>query len=81
LTGCIYLASESADNRMMRIARNEIVFDKYVSHEEVVSNLEKVTVDEVVEIGHDVFKNGEVSLVTLGPMREEEIDKGCLQFS
>ena len=44
----------------MRIARNEIVFDKYVSHEEVVSNLEKVTVDEVVEIGHDVFKNGEV---------------------
>jgi len=81
LTGGIYLASESADNRMMRIARNEIVFDKYVSHEEVVSNLEQVTVDEVVEIGHDVFKDGEVSLVTLGPMREEEIDKGYLQFN
>ncbi|MEE9418351.1 MAG: pitrilysin family protein [Desulfatiglandaceae bacterium] len=81
LTGGIYLASESADNRMMRIARNEFVFEKYVSHEELVSNLEQVTVDEVVEIAQDIFRDGKVSLATLGPMREEDLDKGCLQFN
>ncbi|MBL7212755.1 MAG: insulinase family protein [Desulfobacteraceae bacterium] len=81
LIGGIYLASESADNRMIRIAKNEFVFERYVSHEELVSNLEQVTVDEVVEIAQDTFRSGRVSLTTLGPMREEELDKGCLQFN
>jgi len=81
LIGGIYLASESADNRMMRIAKNEFVFEKYVSHEELVSNLEQVTVDEVVGIAQDIFRSGRVSLATLGPMREEHLDKGCLQFN
>lgn len=81
LIGGIYLTSESADNRMMRIAKNEFVFEKYVTYEELVSDLEKVTVDEVVEIAQDIFRDGKVSLATLGPLREEDLDKGCLQFN
>jgi predicted Zn-dependent peptidase len=81
LIGGIYLASESADNRMMRIAKNEFVFEKYVSYEELESNLEQVTVNEVIEIAQDTFRDGKVSLTTLGPIREEDLDKGCLQFN
>ena len=81
LIGGIYLTSESADNRMMRIAKNEFVFEKHVTYEELVSDLEKVTVDEVVEIAQDIFRDGKVSLATLGPLREEDLDKGCLQFN
>ncbi len=80
LIGGIYLASESADNRMMRMARNELVFEKYISQEELVSCLEQVTIDEVVEIAQDIFRDGKVSLATLGPMREEDVDRGCLRF-
>jgi len=80
LTGGIYLSSESGDNRMMRIARNEFVFDRYVDYEELVSELEKVTVDDVVEIAGDIFRDKKVSLTTLGPLKEEDLDRGCLEF-
>ena len=81
LTGGIYLASESADSRMMRIAKDEIIFGRYVSYEELVSKLETVTVDDVIEVARDIFREDQISLVTLGPFKEEELDKGTLQFS
>ena len=80
LIGGIYLSSESADNRMMRIAKNEFVFQKYVSYEELVSKLQHVTVDEVVEVASDIFQDGTVSLSTLGPIKEDDLDKSNLHF-
>ena len=80
LTGGIYLTSEGADSQMMRIARNEFVFGKYIALEEVISNLEKVTLDEVIEVTNDIFLGGKVSLTTLGPLREEDFNKDCFGF-
>ena len=80
LIGGIYLSSESADNRMMRIAKNEFVFQRYVDYEELTSKLEQVTVDEVVEVASDIFRDGTVSLAALGPIKEDELDKSNLQF-
>ncbi len=80
LIGGIYLSSESADNRMMRIAKNEFVFQKYVSYEELVSKLQQVTVDEVVEVASDIFQDGTVSLSTLGPIKEDDLDTSNLHF-
>ena len=80
LIGGIYLSSESADNRMMRIAKNEFVFQKYVSYEELVSKLQQVTVDEVVEVSSNVFQDGTVSLSTLGPIKEDDLDMSNLQI-
>jgi predicted Zn-dependent peptidase len=80
LIGGIYLSSESADNRMMRIAKNEFVFHKYVSYEELVSKLKQVTVDEVVEVANDIFRDGTVSLSTLGPIKEDDLDTGNLHI-
>ena len=80
LIGGIYLSSESADNRMMRIAKNEFVFQKYVSYEELVSKLQHVTVDEVVEVASDIFQDGTVSLSTLGPIKEDDLDTSNLHF-
>jgi predicted Zn-dependent peptidase len=80
LIGGIYLSSESADNRMMRIAKNEFVFQKYVSYEELVSKLQQVTVDEVVEVASDIFQDGTVSLSTLGPIKEDDLDTSNLRI-
>jgi predicted Zn-dependent peptidase len=80
LIGGIYLASENADNRMIRLAKNEFVFGREVGYEEVVSNLEQVTVDDVIEMANTIFADGRVSLVTLGPLKEEDLDKSCLEF-
>lgn len=80
LIGGIYLASESTDSRLMRVARNEVLFGRYISYEELAGNLEQVTVDDVVEIAGDIFQEGRISLVTLGPFAESDMDRGCLQF-
>lgn len=80
LIGGIYLASESADGRMMRIAKNEFNFERYVPYEELIASLEKVTLDEVIEITDSIFQEGKISLTTLGPLEEEGLDKSNLQF-
>jgi len=80
LIGGIYLASESSDSRMMRIAKNEFNFKRYVDYEELIACLEKVKVDEVIEISNSIFQEGKVSLTTLGPLEEEGLDESNLHF-
>ena len=75
------MGAESTDTRMMRLAKNEYVFGRYLSYEELVTHLERVTVDEVVAVARETFKEGKVSLATLGPFRKEDLDLGSLEFN
>jgi len=81
LIGGILLGSESTDAGMMRLAKNDFVFGEYVSHDAIVDELKKVTIDEVVAVAEGTFRNDEVSLVTLGPTKSDDLDLTCLQFS
>lgn len=79
LIGGILLGSENTDSRMLRLAKNEYVFNRYISYDEVVESLERVTVDEAVECAREAFKHLNTSLVTLGPFKEDELSsKGML---
>lgn len=81
LIGGIHLSSESVENRMMRIAKNELIFERYVSHEELIAQLEKVKLDEVVEMTREIFQRGKLCLTTLGPINQEDLDLTCLDFN
>jgi predicted Zn-dependent peptidase len=81
LIGGILLGSESPDSRMMRLAKNEYVFGRYVDFDEMVAQLEKVTVEDVIAIAKETFQDKAVSLVVLGPVNEEDLDLGCLNFA
>ena len=74
LVGGILLGAESSDARMMRLAKNEFVFGRYITYEEVINELEKVTVDKVVACSKEAFSPGNISLVALGPMTEKDLD-------
>ena len=80
IIGGILLGAESTDTRMMRLAKNEYVFGRYVDFDEMVAQLEKVTVDEVLTVADETFREKEVSLVVLGPVKEEDIDMDALIF-
>ena len=80
LTGGILLGSENTDTRMIRLAKNEGIFGRYISYEEVVADLQKVTVDQVVEVARQAFEKDSVSLVTLGPLEKEKLDLGNVRF-
>lgn len=80
LTGGIILGSENTDGRMMRLAKNEYILKRHMGYEELIGKLEKVTVDDVIQVAKDTFKSDEITLVTLGPARQEDLDLDCLQF-
>jgi len=73
MVGGIYLASESTESRMIRMARNELIFGRYVPYEETISNIEAVRLDDVVEMANMIFKDQTLSLVTLGPVDEHNL--------
>ena len=80
LIGGIYLGADSTDNRMMRIAKNEMVYGRYISYEELVGELNRVTLDEVISVGAKVFSDGCLSMTALGPITEQDVDEACIAF-
>jgi len=80
LIGGLLLGAENTDTRMMRLARNEFVFGRYITDEEIIDRLEKVTLDEVIQSAQDIFKDDHVSLVTLGKIKEGDLDLSGLSF-
>ena len=81
LIGGILLGAESTDTRMIRLAKNEYVFGRYMDFDEMVAKLEKVTLDEVIAVAVETFQEKAVSLAVLGPIKEEALDLDCLNFS
>jgi predicted Zn-dependent peptidase len=73
LIGGILLGSENTDSRMLRLAKNEYLFNRYISYEEVVASLEGVTVNRVVTCAREAFTPENTSLATLGPFKEEDM--------
>lgn len=80
LIGGIYLSSESADNRMMRNAKNELVYGRYVGYDELAGRLEGVRVDDLLETAVEIFKDGRTAMIVLGPVGESDVRKCRLDF-
>lgn len=66
--GNLYLATESVDNQMVRLAQNEIHFNAYIPLQEVVDNIEAVTIDEIRSLATLLFTSQQASLTLLGPV-------------
>jgi len=81
LIGGILLAAESMNSLMMQLAKNEAIFGRYIPQEELIAELEKVTLDEVVDASRRVFSPHNVSLTLLGPVDRDSIVVDPLPFS
>jgi len=80
LIGGILLGSENADNLMVQLAKNELIFERYIHHKELIAELKKVTLDEVIETSQRIFSGGKVSLTVLGPVDMDKISVDTLFF-
>jgi predicted Zn-dependent peptidase len=70
--GNLLLASESNDNQMVRIAQNEIHFNRIIRLPEVIKKIESVTAAEILELAKSLFKNNKMSLTLLGPVKNKK---------
>jgi predicted Zn-dependent peptidase len=80
IKGGIYLAAENTDNRMSRLAKNEIIFDRFVPYEEIEAGLEGVTVEEVQSLARELFRPEVMSLVLLGQVDGLNVDQSYLDI-
>jgi predicted Zn-dependent peptidase len=70
--GSLLLASESADNQMVRCAQNEIHFGKEVALQDVIQKIEAVTPQEIQDLANDLFDRSQMTLTLLGPLDSEK---------
>jgi predicted Zn-dependent peptidase len=76
--GNIYLASESPDNQMVRLAQSEFSFGRYVPLKEVVAKIEAVSTDEVLHMAQELFRPRQVSMTVLGPISDPTSYEGLI---
>ena len=65
--GSIMLGLESMSNRMMRLGRQELYFERFMSLDEINRDVEKVSPEDVQRIARDMFDKDTFSSVVLLP--------------
>jgi predicted Zn-dependent peptidase len=73
LKGNFLLGMENTDNRMTRLARNEIYFGRHITPEEVLANIDEVTREEIRSLAARMFRPGTLAVAALGPVSEEDL--------
>jgi predicted Zn-dependent peptidase len=68
LKGGLFLSSESVDNQMVRLAQNEILFNRAIPLGEVVQGIESVTADEIRDLAAELFHSDCLAVTLLGPI-------------
>ncbi len=70
--GSLLLASESADNQMVRCAQNEIHFGNEVALRDVIEKIEAITPQEIQDLANHLFDRSQMTLTLLGPLDSEK---------
>ncbi len=72
LKSALLLSSDSLETRMSRLARNEILYGRYIPFEETLARLNSLTPEEVSSFTQKLFHK-KPALVALGPVEEEDL--------
>jgi predicted Zn-dependent peptidase len=67
LKGKMTLALESMSNRMQRLAKNEIYYDRFVSVDELIANIEAVQTNDIRDFANRFFDEDAFSQAVLMP--------------
>jgi predicted Zn-dependent peptidase len=80
LTG-ILLALESSASRAAHLARQEIVYQKVTTTEEIIQEINAVTANDVKHLAEHLFQTGKIACLTLGPGRKAVIPAKLLKIT
>ncbi len=78
LKGNLLLSLENSDNRMTRLARNEMYFGRFLSVDEVIDQIETVTLDQINELASELFRPEHLCLTLLGPMTQSQLNRDLI---
>ncbi len=78
LKGNILLSLESSDNRMSKLAKNEIYFGAYQPLDEIIAGFDRVTVFSMRELCHKLFDERYLTLVLMGKIDSNSFSPASL---
>ena len=67
LKGSLLLGLESTYRRMVRLARNEIYFQRQISIDEILDEIKLINADSLLEISQKVFNIDQFNIIRLIP--------------
>jgi len=62
------LSLESSHSRMSKLAKDELIYGKRTSLEQMLTHIDRVTVDQVSTVGHELFGMTPLAITGLGPL-------------
>lgn len=73
LKGNLVLGLESTNNRMQNIARQEIYHERYFSPEEIIKEIDAVSLSEVKELSEKLVGQDAIALTVHGPIQPSQL--------
>ena len=81
IKGNLILSLESSNSHMSRIARQEIYFGKYLSMDDIIKGVERVSGDQVQQLARALFTQDNIALTILGPLSKSDVPDSILEIS
>ena len=78
--GNLVLSLESSNSHMSRLARQEIYFGKYLSMDDIIKGVEKVTAEQVQRLAQQLFTRENSALAILGPLTKADVPDAVLEI-
>src|SRR5579863_1355475 len=75
LKGSMLLSLESTPSRMSNLARQEMVFGRHISLDEIAAGIDAVTTEDVREVASEIFMRDQIALTVLGPLNGLKITR------
>jgi predicted Zn-dependent peptidase len=75
LKGSLVLGLENTSHRMNRLAKHELLLNRYISIDESINEIDRVTADEVNNLAANLFSPDNYTITILGPLTKSEIKK------
>jgi predicted Zn-dependent peptidase len=73
IKGNFLLSMESTDNRMIKLAKNEIFFGRFIPPENIIASIDAVSAEDVRNLAFEIFNPDIISLVAMGMISEKDI--------
>lgn len=74
MKGGLMLSLESSHSRMNKLAKDELIAGNHTSLEEMISEIDAVTEQQVSRVARTLFTIGNLALTGLGPLSSRQID-------
>jgi predicted Zn-dependent peptidase len=68
IKGGLMLSVESTQSRMGKLAKDELYHGRYLSLEEMTTEIDRVSGDQILRLAHELFHSDSLSVTALGPI-------------